>query len=151
MLLFWLLNTAVIPFCTVSEPSSVNILLCLTTRLHTPLFSSKLMFISTYVSSYIMGRILYWWYLLSVKGLFTWVKELAYMHHWTQELCHQQVKAPILDKERYPDPPGYRLGKRLTSPPCNNSIGQKLWQPQRPSQHITKVTAYNAAHYKQKL
>jgi len=120
-------------------------------RLQTPHFSSKLMFISTYVSSCIICRILYWWYLLPVKGLFTWVKELAYMHHWTQELCQQQVKAPTPDKERYPDPPGCRLSKRLTSPPCKNSTALKARQPLGPCQNITKGTTYNAAHYKQVL
>jgi len=61
------------------------------------------------------------------------------------------VEAPIPNKERFPDPPGCRLGKRLTSPPCKISIALKPWQPQRPSQNITKVIAYNAAHYKQML
>jgi len=29
------------------------------------------------------------------QGLIYTGEEASYMHHWTQELCQQQVKAPI--------------------------------------------------------
>lgn len=144
MLLCWLLNTAVIPLCTVSEPCSVNILLCLTARLHTPLVSSNYC-----LSQPMCHHVLYAGHY--TDGISSLSRELDYIHHCTHELCQQQVKAPMPGKERYPSPPGCRLGQRLTSPPRKNSIALKPWQPWRPCQNITKVSAFNAAYYKQML
>ena len=79
---------------------------------------------------------IFWWYVYNVDGLFSCLRQLLFiseLESYSGRANHAaQVSSEMLDKNRYPDPPGWGLSLSLTCWLHKNSTVSKLQQSWRP-------------------